>query len=589
MATCSLVRSALNRFVGVYQHVQVSHRGKYSVERLLALQEYTQSASTFRVLLVCFLTPLPMLVIALGLEAIPLQNPSEGWRANSGMWIRVAVALAVGTSSISNQARLLVPGIDIRPIHSIAIGIVVSALYTAASVAVAALWVFPIPFMIVVMYGPFMVALVVSFFIVVARCSLQSLLQSETDLKMLERFSRFLSAQTLLGIVYPAYTIMFIRLASAGYELMALMILPVIRMIMQNLVAYSSSHLEDLIPAAAIFTVELFNSLYLAATMQRVTALYSVLVVLAIDAGKILFALHGLRGEMTSLATVFAQLDTASDHIGVSRPNVLFGMANCAVAVARSATIESPLNIQLRSCVKHKLSLAVIRQLAGLEQHDNFTTSLFGRERPRRADNTAIPGKPRLLSLLMRSTSVVPAPEGIPVAAFVLEDSDQGKNPPPSLPINQPDQANTAEVLRQLDQTLQVAFTIEYTALSEYLESVMPIMYVVYISLLMKLSSRQYHMELVGISESTLERSTINTFLYGLMEIASFVLLVLLLRRVVRLNALHVVAFVLETQMSLVQGMLVTWMIIAQQFQVEHWGASQLRSVVGWANSSPCL
>jgi hypothetical protein len=68
-----------------------------------------------------------------------------------------------------------------------------------------------------------------------------------------------------------------------------------------------------------------------------------------------------------------------------------------------------------------------------------------------------------------------------------------------------------------------------------------------------------------------LASSIVNILLYGLMEIASFVLLAGL-RRIVRLNTLHVVVFVLETQMTLVQGMMAMWMLISQQVQVKHGG-----------------
>lgn len=578
MAICSLARSVFKCLLSAYRRVQVSHRGKYSIERLLALQEYSQSTSTLRVLLVCVLTPMPMLVIALGLESIPLQDPSAGWKADRGMWMRTALAIVFGTCTIGDQIRLLVPGVAVRWVHVIVMSAVVSVFYTVTTVEVAALWVFPIPFMIIVMNGPLLASLAASFFIVVGRRSIQRMLRLGMDRQMLVRYAWFLCAQAMLCLVYPVYSVMFVHLANAGYEVAALLVLPVVRVLMRNLMAYYSSHLEDPIPAAAIFTVELFNSLHLAASMQRVSSIYSVLVILVVDTVQVLFALHGLRSDVSSLAVSSVQSDVANYGVRLSPPNVLFGAVNCAAAasVALSATTERSFRIRLRSCVKHKLSMEATRQLAGMDQRGTFATSVFARERCKRITRVA---KSRDLLSLMPSSQVVPIHDddgvvGLPVIG--KNALGEVKHPPQPPELRQRGLASPTDLLRQLDRSLQVAFTIEYTALSEYLESVMQVLYVVYVSLLMKLPSRAYHTELTRISDATLHRSINNTFLYGLMEILSFVLLAVLLRRSVQMNALYVVAFVLETHMTLVQGMLVTWMLIAQEFQVEHWDASSL-------------
>lgn len=128
------------------------------------------------------------------------------------------------------------------------------------------------------------------------------------------------------------------------------------------------------------------------------------------------------------------------------------------------------------------------------------------------------------------------------------------------------------DLMRQLDLILQVAFTIEFVALSEYLEVVLPLLYAIYVSLLTKLPNRVFHAELEGITDDELASSISTILLYVLVEIASFVLLAVLLRRAVRLGAFHVVAFVLETQMTFVQGMMAMSMLISQQVQVEHGG-----------------
>ncbi|KAJ8535241.1 hypothetical protein ON010_g13495 [Phytophthora cinnamomi] len=56
--------------------------GRYSIEKMLAFEEYQQIASPARVIAVIAPTPLPGLLIMILLAAIPLQNPQHGLRGN---------------------------------------------------------------------------------------------------------------------------------------------------------------------------------------------------------------------------------------------------------------------------------------------------------------------------------------------------------------------------------------------------------------------------------------------------------------------------------------------------------------------------
>jgi hypothetical protein len=90
-------------------NVQITHYGgKYSIERMLALEEYTRTTSLFRVLTVILASPLPVVVLLLAQESIPLQDPAAGWRANYGFWIRFAILQGVlGYTAVSVIKYLL--------------------------------------------------------------------------------------------------------------------------------------------------------------------------------------------------------------------------------------------------------------------------------------------------------------------------------------------------------------------------------------------------------------------------------------------------------------------------------------------------
>ncbi|KAG6956912.1 hypothetical protein JG688_00011213 [Phytophthora aleatoria] len=56
------------------------------------LDSYCNTTSWTRVILVCVLTPVPSLLVAVLLECLPLRPPSEGWAANWVFWLRLSLA-----------------------------------------------------------------------------------------------------------------------------------------------------------------------------------------------------------------------------------------------------------------------------------------------------------------------------------------------------------------------------------------------------------------------------------------------------------------------------------------------------------------
>ncbi|EGZ20398.1 hypothetical protein PHYSODRAFT_376602, partial [Phytophthora sojae] len=73
----------------------VSYRGgRYSTERLLALDRYTRTASLPRVVCVYLWVLVPVQVAVIGQEAVPLQEPSVKWYGHYGFWVRLTVVVA---------------------------------------------------------------------------------------------------------------------------------------------------------------------------------------------------------------------------------------------------------------------------------------------------------------------------------------------------------------------------------------------------------------------------------------------------------------------------------------------------------------
>ena len=83
------------------------------------------------------------------------------------------------------------------------------------------------------------------------------------------------------------------------------------------------------------------------------------------------------------------------------------------------------------------------------------------------------------------------------------------------------------------------------------------------------------HVYVESVQSVTLEtvRSVVGgVFLYAALEVLSLVLLVVVTRQKLHLSALHVIAFVLESQMATIQSKLIIFAIVAFAFPLRHFG-----------------
>jgi hypothetical protein len=102
------------------------------------------------------------------------------------------------------------------------------------------------------------------------------------------------------------------------------------------------------------------------------------------------------------------------------------------------------------------------------------------------------------------------------------------------------------------------------------------------------LPNRVYCAQLKGMTSAMLEHSTYNILLYAALELLSFIVLVIFLKRKLELSPLHHLAFVLETQWRLIQSKLILWTTIAVQMSLEHFG-TDYSFQFAWLHSTPTL
>lgn len=119
---------------------------------------------------------------------------------------------------------------------------------------------------------------------------------------------------------------------------------------------------------------------------------------------------------------------------------------------------------------------------------------------------------------------------------------------------------------------MKLLFECEFRVLVEFLESIVPIIYAMYVAIMSQLSSAQYYPETSGKSATQIETMVLNITLYASMEAFSFLCMQLWVQWKSSLSATHVLAFVIENQTQELSGRLFVWCISLLQFTLVHFG-----------------
>ncbi|OWZ23383.1 hypothetical protein PHMEG_0001753 [Phytophthora megakarya] len=556
----SCLRSILafgKRVLHRWLELQVSHRGgKYSVERLLALEQYSRNSSLARVLFVCFCTPLPTVFIILGQELVPLQNPKDGSYANYGFWFRIGFVTGVVAYATAAQSYFLVDRVTISQRQLLLIGLFVGTTFPAITMVSVSTLVFPVPFIVVSGLPLFFVLWITSICATVGIHFVQDITVSWDEFF---QYVKFVCTETLMVVVYPAYQTLFTTVINTRYELPVILMLPLIKMVMKNLLWINKPHVQDLMPEAVIFTADFFNAFYLATCMQRVSSLSTICIIMTIDLSQNVIALYCLHKHTKDTSAYIRGVP------GVDESNLLKLIRSlCHDPNFSTKQIHSGIN--LRSCLQYPLSSA------SQDFVDRMETILTDRGTSAK-HNTSCSTRSKILPFkeiltvhtAINSVGVNRSPTDQMIKPKVIGKTHSG------IPSIIPHHTDRSHIL---SDTLETLFTSECHVLTEYLEALIPMLYGCFVLAMVRLPNAQYHIDLNDITIENVNPTVKSVFIYGILEIVSFVVHVAVMQRNCGMNSLYQLAFVLETQIVLVQGNLMSWALITLAFRVIHFGTN---------------
>ncbi|KAL3667557.1 hypothetical protein V7S43_007111 [Phytophthora oleae] len=116
-------------------------------------------------------------------------------------------------------------------------------------------------------------------------------------------------------------------------------------------------------------------------------------------------------------------------------------------------------------------------------------------------------------------------------------------------------------------------YTTKCLVLTAYLEALILLLYGNYMLVMVHFPNAKYHTELRNVTRQNVNYTATVVFVFGLLQVVSFLLFAVLIKRKCGMNVLYQLAFVLETQMPLVQGKLMIWMLVTLACRIVHCGA----------------
>lgn len=153
--------------------------------------------------------PLPAFFVAVLLELIPLQDPRDGWNANTGAWTRLGLIAVCISLGLIIQTCEMVPASKLAKAKTLLVSVVASTAHVIISCSIASAWVFPIPFLSVASCPNFACILIALFVFAIGREAFRHHLALASQLRQQLGIILILSS---LCCIYPAFSAVYFRL-----------------------------------------------------------------------------------------------------------------------------------------------------------------------------------------------------------------------------------------------------------------------------------------------------------------------------------------------------------------------------------------
>ncbi|GMF41235.1 unnamed protein product [Phytophthora fragariaefolia] len=585
-----------------WNSIQVGHRGRYSVERLLAFQEYYQRTSPGHAFIVCFLALTPPFVIGTLVEFIPLKSPEEGWKANYNFWIRLyASSLAIAFGGVYQVKEVIEPSV-LSTVKSVFVAVGTCTCYVGLTMAVAILWKFPIPFGFVMSIGPF-----IGIYVVLLTLSIgPGVLANSPNLRQqLSSQLLVIAAQGILGIAYPTFAAIFNLLPRYG-QTAFIFVLPIIKFSIKQFVAETSTHLHEYVGLTVLLSVDVCNVLYVAICVQTAVSPVTSGLLIAADGFFVLMALRSIyyQSEITQARRRSLSMNSALpptlNYIRNLRALLreVFQSPTSSVIPRVPIRIRAPFPLPLsvesktflneleQDCRRNSIGTGIRKEMPSnpkksssvprgrnIKTHNNECNSsriIMSSSKASSHDYLLTPSAKHVgtCSTYVKSTLVHQLSGGTPTPI----SNSRSKSRAITRMTSREESYHQAVVIESIQDSLQALFHSEYVVMAEFIEFVIPMLYGIYLAVLYHLPAAAYYPHTRTLTAEKFASTEMNIMLYAGVEFASFIGVNMLLQRKFGFSPLYQLAFVCETHVRIIQSHLIIWVIYVLQVSLVHNG-----------------
>jgi hypothetical protein len=296
---------------------------------------------------------------------------------------------------------------------------------------------------------------------------------------------------------------------------------------MQAAVVRFASHVEDYIPEITVFSVEVFNALYLTKSMQTAKSAVTYLAIMAFDVLEMAVAFWEMKHQLSALHRL--QMLHQADHASQSLLELVLSVCN------EPGVLEPKENTLIR--INSPLQLRVLIASAGA-----YTQT--------------------------QTPTVLPAPK----SQF---NAWHGPTQPAVAALTN---TTVAEKREFVHHALKILFQCEYHVLVEYVECIIPMIYSLYVGILVQLPSAKYYPETRDVPFAHVTSMALNVMVYAWLELLSLFAFHLLVKKKFGFSPAYVLAFVLENQAIELVARLTVWFVYILELTLVHFGKSFIAS-----------
>ncbi|KAG2825879.1 hypothetical protein PC129_g8723 [Phytophthora cactorum] len=547
-----------------WDDIQIGRQGSYSVERLESLELYYKTTSKTRAVMVCLFTPLPALSTAVLLECLPLQPPSEGWTANWVFWIRVLLVQFILDFVVNSQMIRFIPGLNFTFGKRIVASVGVSTAFVGTGILAASTIGFPVPLMMQFAVIPIPIYALIMTLLVLGT----DLFAKDSPFKdHFDRYNRFFFAFMTMSGVFPIYKVLY-EAVPVAYQIIVVAILPIVKFAAKHFLLHPLRELVDVMPVLVAFSVDFMTTLFIAVCMSTSGSLTMTILFIAADFMQSWLEFREMRSNSRALMRLLDDKRISKARLqqqsGLTEGTDILSIIVDVVKNSGDLRRKSLDTVRLWACLPQSLTREKAERLQALEASGvyNETYDSLGRKKSQSLQ------QPSLRQL--GKVSVAPTPKSIAcdsAKGHQAEADTFSPRPEDERSINSK-QAERAKAL--VVQGLQILFHSEYLILVEYVECMVPLILLVFKSILEQLPNIVYY---PGGAGQWGRNAVANMLLLVVLEVGSLLFLNAFLQRKFAFSPLYQLAFVLESEMYPVQAIFFIQSLILLQFELEHFGA----------------